>query len=93
MIQTKDLKTFQLKAARRALDIPLRTVSKETGVGVNAIWKLEACDLGSAPKKSQIKTITHLRLFFESQGIEFLENGGLRYVPEQTNGIVFRIKK
>ncbi len=94
MIQTRDLKTFQLKAARRALDIPLRTVSRETGVNINAISRLEACDLGSIPKRSQFKTVSHLRLFFESHGIEFLENGGVRYVsPEQTSGIAFRIKK
>lgn len=92
-IQTKDLVTFQLKAARRALDISLRALSKETGIDINAISRLESCDLGSTPQKSHLKTISRLRLFLESRGIEFLNNGGIRYVQNKEPDIVFRMKQ
>lgn len=92
-IQTKDLVTFQLKAARRALDISLRDLSKEIGVDINALSRLESCDLDSSPQKSQFKTIARLRLFLESRGIEFLNNGGIRYVQHKEPEIVFRIRE
>lgn len=92
-VQTKDLVTFQLKAARRALDISLRDLAKETGIDINAISRLESCALDSTPTKSHHKTIYGIRLFLESHGIEFLENGGVRYDPKQEFEIVFRIKE
>lgn len=93
-VATKDLTTFQLKAARRALDVSLRDVSDETGIGINALLKLESGDPSSVPKNSQFKTISRLRLYLESKGIEFLENGYIRYVPRPKEAeIVFRIKE
>ncbi len=92
-ILTRNLTTFQLKAARRALDVPLHTLSDETGIAINALCKLESSELKSIPKDSQLKTISRLRLYLESKGIEFLENGGVRYSPEVETEIVFRIKE
>lgn len=92
-IQTKDLVTFQLKAARRALDISLRDLSKEIDVDINALSRLESCDLDSIPQKSHFRTIARLRLFLESRGIEFLDNGGIRYVQRKEPEIVFRMKE
>lgn len=92
-IQTKDLVTFQFKAARRALDISLRNLSREIDVDINALSRLESCNLDSIPQKSQFRTIAKLRLFLESQGIEFLDNGGIRYIQHKEPEIVFRMKE
>lgn len=92
-IQTKDLVTFQFKAARRALDISLRDLSKEINVDINALSRLESCDLDSIPQKSHFRTIARLRSFLESQGIEFLDNGGIRYIQQKEPEIIFRMKE
>lgn len=91
VLQTKDLVTFQLKAARRALNLTLKDVFESTGISVSSLHRLEAADLYTFPKHTNILIVNKLRHFLEEKGIEFLASNCVRIVPKEEQMII-RIK-
>lgn len=90
-LQTKDLVTFQLKAARRALNLTLKDVFEATGISVSSLHRLESADLYTFPKHTNILIVNKLRHFLEEQGIEFLAQNWVRIIPKEEQ-VIIRIK-
>lgn len=64
----------QLRSARAYLDISRNDVADITGIGVQTLSDLENGKTAS-PRTSTLET---LRLLYESRGLEFTEDGGIR---------------
>lgn len=77
-MQTVDLTTFQLRAARRALGLSFHDISEHTGVAVSALARMESSDLDKFPEHSSPITVFRVRSFLEEQGIEFKEDNWIR---------------
>lgn len=88
-IYTQDLTVFQLRAARRALNLTVREVAKELNLTPNVIVRAEQGDLYEFPSRSTVISVARLRALFEAQGIVFLPDNTIRLekiMPE----IIFR---
>lgn len=79
-IATKELTTFQLRAARKALGITFQEISERTGVAVSSLARMEAGNVFLFPEHSSVPTVYAVRNFLESHGIRFLQNNGLQLV-------------
>ena len=79
-IPTKDLTTFQLRAARKALGISFQRISSSTGIAVSSLARMEAGNVFLFPEHSSVPTVYAVRNFLESQGIRFLADNGLQLV-------------
>lgn len=90
-LHTGELTTFQLRAARRALGLSFHDVSKETGVAVSALARMESSDLDQFPQHSNVITVYKVRSFLEQRGIEFLSDNWLRLAPGD-NQLMIRVK-
>lgn len=90
-LQTSELTTFQLKAARRALGVSLKQVSKETGIAETALIRLESSDLGFFPKHTSLTTVFRLRQFLETKGIIFLANNTLQFITSDQPRVQIKI--
>jgi len=64
----------QLRSARAFLDVSRNDVSDDTGIGVQTIADLE----NGKTDSPRISTLDTLRLFYESRGVEFVDDGGIR---------------
>lgn len=64
----------QLRSARAFLDVSRNDVSAATGVGVQTLADLE----NGKTDSPRVSTLETLRLFYESRGIEFTDEGGIR---------------
>jgi transcriptional regulator with XRE-family HTH domain len=73
----QDITTFQLKAARNALNFRLQDVTSMTGVAGSTILRIEAKDPFTYPKRTSIQTVMKLKSFYESYGAIFYKNGAL----------------
>lgn len=89
---TTDITVFQLRAARRALNISMRDLAVITGVSPDALVRMEKGDLYSPPPKSHPNTIFKIRVYLEKLGIQFLDNNSIRLSTPEEN-IRFRIKE
>lgn len=78
---THDLTTFQLKAARYALNFKLQEITRLTGVAGSTVLRIESGDLYSFPGRAKLSTITKLRQLYESYGIVFYHPCGLTLQP------------
>lgn len=88
-IYTKDLTVFQLRAARRALNLTVREVAKELNFTPNVIVRAEKGNLYEFPSRSTVISVSKLRALFEEHGIVFLPNNTIRLekiMPE----VIFR---
>ena len=72
----------QMRAARAMLDWSREQLSKEAGVGISALMRLESAE---GVPSGNIKTFESVQRAFEKAGIEFIgspENGaGVRWRP------------
>lgn len=64
----------QLRSARAHLNLGLKEVSAETNIGVGTISDLEQ-DKTANPRAATLDT---LRIFYETNGVEFTDDGGIR---------------
>jgi len=71
----------QIRAARALLDWSRDTLSRESGVGISALMRLESSD---GVPGGNIKTFEAVQKAFESAGIEFIGT------PEQGAGVRWR---
>ena len=71
----------QIRAARAMLDWSREVLSKESGVGISALMRLEAAQ-GVPP--GNIKTFESVQRAFEKAGIEFIGT------PEDAPGVRLR---
>lgn len=69
-----DINPHQLRSARAYLDVSRNDVADATNIGVQTISDLENGKT-SSPRTSTLDT---LRLYYESKGLEFTDDGGLR---------------
>ena len=79
-IPTKDLTTFQLRAARKALGISFQQIAERTGLAVSSLARMESGNVFLFPEHSSVPTVYAVRNFLESQGIRFLPDNGLQLV-------------
>ncbi len=69
-----DISPNQLRSARAHLNLGLKDVSAETGIGTGTISDLEQ-DKTANPRTG---TLDALKSFYELQGVEFTSDGGIR---------------
>ncbi len=74
----------QLRSARAYLDLARNDVAAATGVGVQTLADLETGKTDSP----RISTIDTLRLFYETKGVEFSDDGGIR--PHKVRVVQFQ---
>lgn len=79
-IATKDITTFQLRGARKALGISLKQISKGAGIAVSSLARMESGNIFMFPEHSSVPTVYAVRNFLESQGIRFLQDNGIKLV-------------
>lgn len=79
-IPTKDLTTFQLRGARKALGISFQKISASTGIAVSSLARMESGNVFLFPEHSSVPTVYAVRNFLESHGIRFLQDNGLQLV-------------
>lgn len=70
---------LQAKAARALLECSLEDVSKGSGINKDLISRFERGD-GNLSEGNRVKLVA----FFMSHGIDFLDNQGVAFKPEQT---------
>lgn len=72
----------QIRAARAMLDWSRERFSKESGVGISALMRLESAD---GVPSGNIRTFEAIQKAFEAAGIEFIGNpgsgAGVRWKP------------
>tara|TARA_B100000614_G_C14499557_1_gene474098 strand:+ start:861 stop:1175 length:315 start_codon:yes stop_codon:yes gene_type:complete len=88
---TSELTVFQLRAARRALNLTVREVAKEASLATGVIVRSEAGDLYKFPEQSSVTSIAKLRVLYESEGIRFLPNNTIQ-LYKHISDIQFRTK-
>ncbi|CAO5677768.1 MAG: hypothetical protein HEEMFOPI_01561 [Holosporales bacterium] len=91
-IKTKDLTVFQLRAARRALNLTVREVSKDTSISIGVIVRSETGDLYSFPKKSSLISISRLKAYYEMNNIVFSLDNTISLKKEDDLPNNFRVK-
>lgn len=64
----------QLRSARAYLDLARNDVAAATGVGTQTLADLE----NGKTDSPRISTLDTLRLFYETRGVEFTDDGGIR---------------
>lgn len=64
----------QLRSARAFLDISRNDVSEATSIGVQTLADLE----NGKTSSPRISTLDTLKLYYEANGVEFSEDGGIR---------------
>lgn len=79
-----DITATQIKAARAALGVPVKTVSEKTGIGLATIKRYEAVVGVPKSRKGHLQS---LRKYFETAGIEFIGT------PDDGPGIRIRSPK
>ncbi len=79
-VATKELTTFQLRAARKALGINFHKISEGTGIAVSSLARMESGNVFLFPEHSSVPTVYAVRNFLESHGIRFLPDNGLQLV-------------
>lgn len=67
----------QIRGARALLDWTIKDLAQKTGLTVNGINKIERSHVAA-----QRDTLSTIRTAFESEGVEFLPNSGLRRKSE-----------
>lgn len=87
--KTGDITVFQLRAARRALNITVREMSLETGLAVGVIVRGESGDLHSFPQKISLVSASRMKVFLESHGIVFLLNNTVSLLLNK-NELIFK---
>lgn len=90
-VYTKDITVFQLRAARRSLNLTVREVAKKTSLGPGVVVRSEAGDLYEFPGNSTVMSVTRLRAFYEQYGIVFLPGNAIR-LNKSISDIIFRQK-
>ncbi len=70
MMLSKDITTFQLKAARAGLGLSISDLHNLTGISRATITRIEKQPINEPPICSPI-TVYHLRQFFEAHGVVF----------------------
>ncbi|CAO5681472.1 MAG: hypothetical protein HEEMFOPI_01509 [Holosporales bacterium] len=74
IIHTKNLTVFQLRAARRALNLTVREVAKDTGLSIGVIVRAETGSLKLFPQKTNLISAARLKSYYEAYHIIFLSN-------------------
>lgn len=78
---------LQIRAARAALNLSVRELAEQTGIGHATIVRYEAIDGIPTARKGNLQT---LKAAFEAAGIEFIETTsdapGIRIHPTQRPG-------
>jgi transcriptional regulator with XRE-family HTH domain len=74
----------QLRSARAYLDLARNDVAAATGVGTQTLADLE----NGKTDSPRISTLDTLRLFYETRGVEFTDDGGIR--PRKVRVIQFQ---
>lgn len=92
ILKTADLTVFQLRAARRALNLTVREVSKNTSVSIGVIVRSETGDLYSFPKKASLISISKLKSYYEMHNIVFLNDNTVSLKKENEEQNKYRIK-
>ncbi len=69
-----DITPQQLRSARAYLDVSRNDVSDATGIGVQTLADLE----NGKTDSPRISTLDTLRLYYEANGLEFTDDGGIR---------------
>lgn len=69
-----EISSQQLRSARAYLDISRNEVAADTGVGVQTLADLE----NGKTDSPRISTLDTLRSYYESKGVEFTHDGGIR---------------
>lgn len=69
-----EINAQQLRSARAYLDVSRNEVAAATGVGVQTLADLE----NGKTDSPRISTLETLRLYYETKGVEFTEDGGIR---------------
>ena len=90
ILYTTDITVFQLRAARRALNLTVRDVGKSTKLGTGVVVRSESGNLHDPPNCT-VMTINRLRSYYESYGIVFLSENTIR-INKVIPDIVFRQK-
>lgn len=85
---TKDLTVFQLRAARRALNLTVREVAKDTGLSIGVIVRSETGNLKLFPPKTNLISAARLKSYYETYHILFLSNNTISL--KETEDIVLR---
>lgn len=78
-----NITVFQFRAARRALNLSVRKISKDTGLSTGVIVRIEAGDLFLSPKNVSLVSLSRLKAYLESHDISFMENNTLSLSPPQ----------
>jgi transcriptional regulator with XRE-family HTH domain len=79
-IATKDLTTFQLRGARKALGITLKQIAAGTGIAVSSLARMESGNVFLFPEHSSVPTVYAVRNFLESHGIRFLHDNAIQLI-------------
>ena len=87
--KTGDITVFQLRAARRALNITVREMSLETGLAVGVIVRGESGNLHLFPQKISLVSVSRMKVFLEYYGIVFLSNNTISLLLDK-NEIIFK---
>lgn len=90
ILYTTDITVFQLRAARRALNLTVRDVGKATALGTGVVVRSESGNLYDPPNCT-VMTINRLKSYYESYGIVFLSENTIR-INKVIPDIVFRQK-
>lgn len=88
ILYTTDITVFQLRAARRALNLTVREVGKTTTLGTGVVVRSESGNLFDPPNCTVI-SINRLRTYYESYGIIFLTENTIS-IKKISPDIVFR---
>lgn len=91
-VYTKDLTVFQLRSARRSLNLTVRDVAKQINLTPSVIVRAEQGDLHEFPPRSTVTSVSRLRSLFEAQGIVFLPDNTIR-LEKIMPDIIFRSYK
>lgn len=69
-----EINSKQLRSARAYLDVSRNEVADRTGMGVQTLSDLE----NGKTSSPRVSTLEILKLYYETHGIEFTEDGGIR---------------
>ena len=64
-----DITAEQIKAARAAIGVTIKSIADSTGIGLATLKRYEASSGVPASRKGHLET---LRIYFEAAGIEFI---------------------
>jgi DNA-binding transcriptional regulator YiaG len=75
------LTAFQIRAARQACRVSLDLLAKQTSISKSTLIKMEAAGNFDVPN-SLASNLLKLKSYFESHGVEFLPDNGVRIRKE-----------